>query len=72
AQQECLDSVLASMRNMINTKLEPVPDGRTDLQKALDDDYYLNHINIYYNGVMEEARFLKLPQSEMPDIYALW
>ncbi|KNZ58243.1 uncharacterized protein VP01_196g12 [Puccinia sorghi] len=59
-QQVWLDSVLASMRRMINTKFKPIPDGRTDLQKALDDGHFLKHINVYFSGAMEEARFLQV------------
>jgi len=72
AQQAWLDGVIYSMKNTINTTVEPIEDLRTPLQKALDDDHFLRDMHYLYNGAMAEARFLKLSKSQMPDIYSLW
>ncbi|KAI7942065.1 hypothetical protein MJO28_012092 [Puccinia striiformis f. sp. tritici] len=72
SQKQWLESVTASMKEKINTQLEPVNDTRTPLQKALSDDHFLKLMNTYYDGVMQEGQFMQLARSQMPNFYALW
>ncbi|OAV88867.1 hypothetical protein PTTG_09211 [Puccinia triticina 1-1 BBBD Race 1] len=72
AQEEWLNGVIASMKQKINTQLEPDNNPRTPLEKALADDHALNHMDFYYNGAMQEARFMELGSSQMPNFYSLW
>ena len=72
AQKAWLDGVVASMQNRINTELEPAHDSRTPLDKVLADDQVLKSMHYYYDGVMQEAKFMQLGSSQMPNFYALW
>ncbi|OAV86564.1 hypothetical protein PTTG_10154 [Puccinia triticina 1-1 BBBD Race 1] len=72
AQEEWLNCVIASMKQKINTKLEPDNNPRTPLEKALADDHALKHMDFYYNGAMQEAQFMELGSSQMPNFYSLW
>ncbi|KAI7946018.1 hypothetical protein MJO29_012406 [Puccinia striiformis f. sp. tritici] len=72
AQQEWLDGVIACMKEQIRTELEPDNDPRTPLEKVLADDHALQNMHYYYDGVMQEAQFMQLGSSQMPNFYALW
>ncbi|KNE94546.1 hypothetical protein PSTG_12096 [Puccinia striiformis f. sp. tritici PST-78] len=72
AQKEWLDRVIACMKKQIDTELEPDNDTRTPLEKVLADDRALKNIHYYYDGVMQEAQFMQLGSSQMPNFYALW
>ncbi|KAI7940957.1 hypothetical protein MJO28_013242 [Puccinia striiformis f. sp. tritici] len=72
AQKEWLDRVIACMKKQIDTELEPDNDARTPLEKVLADDRALKNIHYYYDGVMQEAQFMQLGSSQMPNFYALW
>ncbi|KAI7947921.1 hypothetical protein MJO28_009829 [Puccinia striiformis f. sp. tritici] len=72
AQQEWLDGVIACMKEQIRTELKPDNDPRTPLEKVLADDHALQNMHYYYDGVMQEAQFMQLGSSQMPNFYALW
>ena len=72
AQKAWLDGVVASMQNRINMELDPAHDSRTPLDKVLADDQVLKSMHYYYDGVMQEAKFMQLGSSQMPNFYALW
>ncbi|KAI7950414.1 hypothetical protein MJO29_009088 [Puccinia striiformis f. sp. tritici] len=72
AQKEWLDGVIACMKRQIDTELKPDNDARTPLEKALANDHALKNMHYYYDGVMQEARFMQLGSSQMPNFYALW
>ncbi|KAI9621561.1 hypothetical protein KEM48_007694 [Puccinia striiformis f. sp. tritici PST-130] len=71
-QREWLDGVIACMKKQINTELESDNDTRTPLEKALADDHALNNMHYYYDGAMQEAHFMQLGKSQMPNFYSLW
>ncbi|KAA1124604.1 hypothetical protein PGTUg99_021684 [Puccinia graminis f. sp. tritici] len=72
AQQQWLAGVIASMKDKINTDLEPNHDARTPLEKVLADDRALKHMHLWYDGVMREAECMQLGSSQMPNFHALW
>ncbi|KAI7961276.1 hypothetical protein MJO28_001765 [Puccinia striiformis f. sp. tritici] len=72
AQKQWLDGVIACMKQQINTELEPDNDARTPLEKVIADDHALKNMHYRYDGVMQEAEFMQLGSSQMPDFYALW
>ncbi|OAV88060.1 hypothetical protein PTTG_29166 [Puccinia triticina 1-1 BBBD Race 1] len=72
SQKQWLYSVIESMKSKINTEFEPDNDSRTPLQKALDDDHVLRHINTYYNGARQEALSMGLIGDQIPNLYSLW
>ncbi|POW09074.1 hypothetical protein PSHT_09313 [Puccinia striiformis] len=42
------------------------------LEKVIADDHALKNMHYRYDGVMQEAEFMQLGSSQMPDFYALW
>ncbi|POW16453.1 hypothetical protein PSTT_01236 [Puccinia striiformis] len=71
SQKQWLESVTASMKEKINTQLEPVNDTRTPF-KRLFPTIISELLNTYYDGVMQEGQFMQLARSQMPNFYALW
>ncbi|OAV99582.1 hypothetical protein PTTG_05170 [Puccinia triticina 1-1 BBBD Race 1] len=71
-QKQWLYSVIESMKSKINTEFEPDNNSRTPLQKALDEDHVLRHINTYYNGARQEALSMGLIGDQIPNLYSLW
>jgi Asp-tRNA(Asn)/Glu-tRNA(Gln) amidotransferase A subunit family amidase len=66
SQQQWLAGVIASMKDKINTELEPNHDARAPLEKVLADDCAPKHMHHWYDGVMQ------LGSSQMPNFHALW
>ena len=72
SQQSWLNGIRSSMMKKIEDELEPFGDPRTELQKAVREDYYLKNIELHYDGALEEAKGMNLPRHQFPDFIQLW